>query len=180
MIDNMETDVKKRIAEVFEYHTRESGLDKVTVNLIVSECQISRQAFYYYYRDIVDVARHVLKENLKLSLSACEEAEDPQKAVKFFTQEFVKQFPIISITLNSKYRSEIELLLIREFKDFFHMIFSHENCGRNLSRKEIEFQSDIIACGMVAFAIEHCNDRNFNKVEFSNLVWNMLKRSYGE
>lgn len=176
----MATDVKKQIADTFVKHAKKSGMDKVTINAIVSECRISRQAFYYYFQDIVDVARYVLRENLRLTFDAGDEEENPQKALRIFTEEVVEQFPVISIALNSKFRGEMELLLITELKEFFYAVFTHRNCGRDLSRKQLEFQSDFIACGMASYAMEHCGERNFDREEFSRMLWDMLRRTYGE
>lgn len=175
----MATDVKNQIAETFERQARKNGIDKVTINAIVSECKISRQAFYYYFQDIVDVARYVMRERLKLTYHAGEDIEDPKIAVQMFSKEMISWFPVISIILNSKLRGEMELLMIRELKDFFHAILYRRNCGRDLNRRQMEFQADIIACGITAYAIEHCNELNFSTDEFSELLWDMLERGYG-
>ncbi len=176
----MATDVKNQIAETFESFALKSGMDKVTVNSIVTACHISRQAFYYYFQDIIDVARYVMRKRLSITRTLGEEAGDPAKAVKIFSEDLISQFPVISIALNSKFREEMELLLIRELKEFFHTVFTRQSCGRELSVKQLEFQSDLIACGIAAYAIEHCNDRRFDASEFSQQLWDMLKRTYGE
>ncbi len=175
----MATEVKDQIAETFTRLAKKSGLDKVTVSAIVSECGISRQAFYYYYQDIMDVARYILKKNLTLSQHTGEEAKNPGEAVKSFAAEFTAQFPYISLALNSRMRREMELLLIRELKSFFHCIFTRQNCGRDLSRAQIEFQSDLIACGLSAYALEHCEDLHFDQAFFSQALWEMFQRTYG-
>ncbi len=179
-VESMATDVKNQIAETFVKFATKSGIDKVTINAIVTECGISRQAFYYYYQDIVDVARYVMREKLKVTLVAGEEAEDPEKAVRIFAEDIVRQFPVISIMLNSKLRGEMELLLISGLKEFFRTIFNRRNCGRDLDRQQIEFQADFIACGMTAYAMEHCNEARFDSAELSKHLWDMLKRTYGE
>lgn len=176
----MATDVKKQIADIFEIHARKYGLDKVTIGAIVSECHISRQAFYYYYQDIVDVARYVMKEKLKLTWSVGDAAGNPKEAVRIFADELVEQFPVISIMLNSKLRGELELLLISELREFFRVVFTRQNCGRDLTRKQLEYQTDLIACGITAYAMEHCNERSFDSLEFSELLWDLLRRTYGE
>lgn len=178
--DVMATGLKQRIAETVEKHALRSGLDKVTVNAVVSECNISRQAFYYYYQDIIDVARYIMKEKLDQAMKTGEEMPDPQAAVRFFAEDLAGQFPVISVILRSRLRGEIELMLIGELKDFFRTIFIRQNCGRELSRKQIEFQADLIACGLVGYAIEHCNDRDFDRADFSEQFWDMLNRTYGK
>lgn len=175
----MATDVKKQIADTFEKHAKKSGMDKVTINAIVSECKISRQAFYYYFQDIVDVARYMMRERLRLTFNAGEET-NPREASRIFAEDVVSQFPTISIALNSKFRGEMELLLIAELKEFFFAVFTRHNCGRDLSRKQIEFQSDYLACGMAAYAMEHCSEPNFDSKQFSQMLWEMLRHTYGE
>ncbi|MBR3257899.1 MAG: TetR family transcriptional regulator [Eggerthellaceae bacterium] len=176
----MATDVKNRIAEVFEAQAKAVGLDKVTVGAIVAECHISRQAFYYYYQDVVDVARYVLKEKLTMVWSDGEEAETPRKAVRIFARQLVEQFPIIAIAMNSKFRVEMELLLIKELQEFFRVVLIRQNCGKDLTVKQIGFQSDLLACGIAGYALEHCNEPAFDAEEFADQLWDMLKRSYGE
>ncbi len=176
----MATDLKRQIAETFIRQARKSGMDKVTINGIVSECKISRQAFYYYYQDIVDVARFAMRERLRVTQDANEEADDPEKAVRIFAKELVSQFPMINLALNSKLRGELEVILIKELQDFFYTVFIHEKCGRDLSKKQIDFQSDLIACGITAFAIEHSGERNFDADVFAEQLWDMIKRTYGE
>ncbi len=130
--------------------------------------------------DIVDVARYVMKEKLKLAWSVGDAAGNPKEAVRIFADELVEQFPVISIMLNSKLRGELELLLISELREFFRAVFTRQNCGRDLTRKQLEFQTDLIACGIAAYAMEHCNEKSFDRSEFSELLWDLLRRTYGE
>ncbi len=176
----MAKDVKKQILDTFISHARKVGMDKVTINGIVTECNISRQAFYYYFQDIVDVARFAMREALKITQDANEEAGSPEKAVKIFAKDLVSHFPMISLALNSKLRREMEILLVNELKDFFHTVFIRENCGRGLSRKQIDFQSDLIACGIAAFAIEHCSESRFDGEIFADQLWDMMVQTYGK
>ncbi len=175
----MATDVKKQIAQTFVKRAKKVGMDKVTINAVVTECNISRQAFYYYYQDIVDVARYVIREELNMTLDANEE-EEPQEAVRYFAGQLTSRFPIISMVLNSKFRGEMEQILIGELRSFFQTIFTREECGRQLSRKQLAFQADFIACGLAGYAIEHCNDGAFDKEAFAGMLWDMLSRAYGE
>lgn len=176
----MATDVKAQIAETFERHARKAGVDKVTVNAIVKDCNISRQAFYYYYQDIVDVARYVMREGLRMNLDKGMETDSPEEAVRIFAEELVSKFPLISISVNSKLRAEMEMLLIDEFKTFFLAIFAGRECGRGMTRKEKDFHADLLACGVAAYSVEHCNDLHPDAHEFAQLLWGFVGRAYGE
>ncbi len=176
----MARDVKKEIAEVFINKSRQIGMDKVTISMIVSECGISRQAFYYYFQDIVDVARYVMRDELRITYEDGEKAKNSKEAVSLFVEELVRQFPLISIAINSKLRGEIEILLVKEMKEYFGFLLSHIERGRGLNLEQIEFHADFIACGMVLYTIEHCNESGFDPDGFKEQLWGFLLRIYPE
>ncbi|MCR5596380.1 MAG: TetR/AcrR family transcriptional regulator [Lachnospiraceae bacterium] len=176
----MATDVKRQIADVLIKKAKTNGLDKVTVSMIVKECGISRQAFYYYYQDIVDVVRYLIREGLKNIYEEGENAHDPREGVSIFVEDIVRQFPLISIAVNSKYRGELEALLVDQMRQFFSFALSHMEYARDLRRDQIEFHADFIACGVVFYTIEHCGDTGFDKESFKKNIWNFLNRVYRE
>lgn len=175
----MATKVKQQIADTMLRLAMKYGIDKVTVNAIVSECGISRQAFYYYYRDIVDVAQYVLEDFLQKVLREGEQTEDPKEGFWIFAEQFVDRLPVVSLTVHSKLRTEIEQILVRSLTEYFRTVFFRQECGRGLSQQQIDFHSDFLACGMTAFAVEHCNDREFDKEQFIQSLWDLVERTYG-
>lgn len=174
----MATDAKKQIVNTFMELAKQKGMDKVTISMVVSECGISRQAFYYYFQDIVDVARYSIQNELRFNFDTALETMQPENATKTFCEHFTSSFPLISIALNSKLRAEMELLLIKELRKFFTDILLHWDCGRGMGKKQIDFHSDFIACAITSLAIEHCNDFNFDTNDFSNSLWEILSRTY--
>ena len=48
-------DMKILIAEAFIDLLEKESIDKITVKQLIEECHISRQTFYYHFRDIMDV-----------------------------------------------------------------------------------------------------------------------------
>ena len=53
---------KKAIKSSFLELLKTKSLDKVTVKDIVESCEINRNTFYYYYRDIYDLLEDVFQE----------------------------------------------------------------------------------------------------------------------
>lgn len=51
----MPGDMKSKIADVLNDMLKHKNLDKITVKELVDACNISRQSFYYHFRDIMDV-----------------------------------------------------------------------------------------------------------------------------
>lgn len=53
---------KDKIADTLMRLLANKSLDKITVKLLVSECGISRQSFYYYFQDILDVTQWLIRK----------------------------------------------------------------------------------------------------------------------
>lgn len=80
---NMKRMISKELFSLIE----EKGIDKVTVQLLSSRCGITRQAFYYHFKDITDVydwtCQMSAQELIKTALSHSDLAEGLQDFLNF-------------------------------------------------------------------------------------------------
>ena len=51
----MKEDMKSVIADTFSEMLEKEDIDKITVTRLIAQCHISRQTFYYHFKDIMDV-----------------------------------------------------------------------------------------------------------------------------
>lgn len=56
---------KKAIKDSFLELLKAKSLDKITVKDLVESCEINRNTFYYYYKDIYDLLEDVFQEETK-------------------------------------------------------------------------------------------------------------------
>lgn len=173
----MTGDTEALIADKLLELAKKRGLDKVTVNQIVEECGISRQGFYYYYQDILDVARQAFTERLKTILDRCADAETPDQALQTFAEELEWQLPAIALGLNSKFRAELEAILLAVLKEFIRrvLIENSQDWGVGMERRQLDFRVDFLACGIAAYATEHCGDKPFDTALFTEQMNAMLE-----
>lgn len=54
---------QKAIKETFLKLLEEKPLNQITVKMIVEECGINRNSFYYHYRDLPDLIEEIVMEN---------------------------------------------------------------------------------------------------------------------
>ena len=47
--------MKEKIEDELFYMLHEKSLDKITVTELVKKCNVSRQTFYYYFKDVYAV-----------------------------------------------------------------------------------------------------------------------------
>ncbi len=64
---------RKAIMQAFMYILKTTPLDKITVKDICETCELNRNTFYYYFKDIYDVLETIFDEEAKLVL---EEVKD--------------------------------------------------------------------------------------------------------
>ena len=51
---------------------KQKSVDKVTVKDICDECEINRNTFYYYFKDIYDVLNNIFMEEIEKNLEKLE------------------------------------------------------------------------------------------------------------
>lgn len=75
---------KDKIADTLMRLLANKSLDKITVKLLVSECGISRQSFYYYFQDILDVTQWLIRKKTNELLQKSLKQEDPRDIVSLY------------------------------------------------------------------------------------------------
>lgn len=80
----MPTDMKLMIAATFAKMTRKKPVDKITVKDLVECCGISRQTFYYYFQDLLEVMEWSIQQLLQKAMNNSLEANTPEESIQEF------------------------------------------------------------------------------------------------
>lgn len=75
-------DTKTKIAMTFADMVRRSGIDNITVQKISDACGVSRQTFYYYFTDIMDVAEYYAHQIVDQIVADCGKCDSSQEIVR--------------------------------------------------------------------------------------------------
>lgn len=59
----MPIDTKRIIANALEEMLRNKSIDKITVSSLIEACGVSRQTFYYHFRDLMDVLEWLAQQD---------------------------------------------------------------------------------------------------------------------
>ena len=77
---------------------KQKSVDKVTVKDICDECEINRNTFYYYFKDIYDVLNNIFMEEIEEKVRAHygigaegQEAEEPAQAAPADAEEVMDE-----------------------------------------------------------------------------------------
>lgn len=152
----MPADMKKMIAEAFLSLLRHKDIDKITVKVLVEACHISRQTFYYHFRDIVDVIEWCAKETATHLLTRIYEADNPQDACRIIVESAVRDDFLTMKLMRSQKREEIEKALFPVMRQYMMAFARHERPDINLSYTDMEALLDFCSFGMIGMIRMAC------------------------
>ena len=64
---------RKAIVQTFLHILKNKPLDRITVKDICEQCEINRNTFYYYFRDIYDVLEAIFEDEVRLVMDEAKE-----------------------------------------------------------------------------------------------------------
>ena len=140
---------QKAIMDTFLALLEEKTLDKITVRDIVEKCEINRNTFYYYYRDIYELLEEVFRaetENFKKGLSpdttCLEEYERAARIVLTYRKAVIHLY-------NSKERPILEKYLTEVSREFVGGFVEKEAENAPISAADRRFIRDFYCYALV-------------------------------
>lgn len=135
------SDKKERILKVFVDLLSKKNLDEITVSEIADVCKISRQTFYYYFDDIVDIVLYLL-------YSVAYGDNDTISKLDGMNKELIKLLKWNKenkIIINNIYKSDFYLKFYNIFREEFYkkIYFTIKDKGKGLTINEEQY--DFIA-----------------------------------
>ncbi len=106
----MPADMKNIISTTFVSMVKQRGIDKITVKALIDECNISRQTFYYHFRDIMEVIEWSMERAARAMLEHSLEADTPEEALGILISSTLNNRDLILRLMDSQKREQIEAL----------------------------------------------------------------------
>ena len=151
----MREDMKAVIADTFSQMLDKEDIDKITVTKLIGECHISRQTFYYHFKDIMDVLEWTFKRATEELVQRSLKPEDNIVALKesaiFIRQNRTK----LERLLYSRRWVEIENLLTEAAVAYLAEMARNKVPEISLSFDELEIMLKFYACGMVGVLMQY-------------------------
>lgn len=152
-------DMKILIAEAFIDLLEKESIDKITVKQLIEECHISRQTFYYHFRDIMDVLEWAFRRSALEAAEQSLRAETRLDALRVFV-DFVKTHKNkLDRLLNSKNWIQIEGILVESVAMYLDKMARSKFTDLEISYDDMEIMLQFYASGIVGVLI-HYNRQN--------------------
>ncbi len=107
MAKNTKINIFRGLCRLFEAHS----LDDITVTMLVEECGISRQTFYYHFSDIESLLRWGIEQGTQGCVKRANQASDMREATLLFLSTVDRGHDTIIKMLNSSYSGYVTVLI---------------------------------------------------------------------
>ena len=149
----MPVDMKSLIGNTFEEMMEYKSIDKITIKDLVDACNISRQAFYYHFRDIMDVVKYKFEKDMRTVLANSLNTSFLEEALQIFILEISKRKTIIQKQVISQRKEELDVIV-----DFYScgittfLLKQYEK--EQVDEKKLAYElSKIISVGIMPYEI---------------------------
>ena len=138
-------------------------IDKITVTKLIAECHISRQTFYYHFKDIMDVLEWTFRRATQELVQKSLNEEDRLGALTTyvaFVRQNRKKFERL---LYSRRWVQIEGMLVEAVTVYLVQIARSKVPELDLSVDDLEVMLRFYACGMVGVLLQYMEKPNLNE-----------------
>ena len=170
----MAADTKQLIVDTLFELLEHRKLDTVTVKSLVEACGISRQTFYYHFRDIMDVLEWGIRQTLERDLEASLQTPDSRAAIQIFVTRAVQKRTALRLLLDSHRRPELERLLIRALRTYLRELFRRRYPRSALSAADLAAALDFYACGVIGVLLGSCRQPNPDPEALTDQICRLL------
>ena len=109
----MPVDMKAVIAGTYLQLVQHGNVDKITVKALIDACHISRQTFYYHFRDIYDLVEWACQEDARRILDGKRTYTTWQEGFRRILDGLIDNRPFILNVYRSVRREQVETFLFQ-------------------------------------------------------------------
>lgn len=156
----MPADMKAIIADTLNEILKTKKLDKITVKDLVDTCKISRQTFYYHFKDLMDVVEWNQQRALKKSIENSLKASTWREAIEDMVREAFQNRELIQRLLSSERREEMEYMFFKAVRTYLQEILREKAPNLTISPADADTVLCFYSFGIVGMILADINRKN--------------------
>lgn len=154
MVIDVASMTKIMISDAFLDLSKRKNIDKITVKDIVEICNITRQTFYYHFKDIMDVIEWSLEEKMSEIVEQSLQAESMEKSIRVLLSLVEENTDIINKLMNSQKRQLTERLLIDTMRSYMKEMIDRKELFMDMRRSDIKLALNFYSYAITGTLLE--------------------------
>ena len=168
---------KELLTDTFWELLEEKAYSKITVNDIVSRCDVNRNTFYYHFQDIYELAEWVCIEDGKQALKDKKTYDTWQEGMSQVFEAVIENKPFIMNIYHSVSKEKIENYLYKLSYQLIADVVEEKCVGDNIPEEGKQFIADFYKYGFVGIMLNWI-DRGM-KEDYQRIVEQLSKTLRG-
>ena len=159
----MREDMKSLIADTFTQMLDKEDIDKITVTKLIGECHISRQTFYYHFKDIMDVLEWAFRQAAAELTRRSLEAEHSVEALKVFVVFMSQNKTKLDRLRDSRKWVQIENMLTDAAMTYLEEMARHKIPDIGIGYEDMEVMLRFYASGISGVLLHYIGKPRMNE-----------------
>ncbi|CAI6243121.1 hypothetical protein NRS6120_05320 [Bacillus subtilis] len=166
--------MKQDIEDAFLELSKEEAFDKITVTQIVKKCGISRQTFYYHFKDAMEVAEAALIMLIETTGEKAKNCTDERDSITTFVTCMQEHKSIFKNMYYSKQKDQLISYMLANLENILmNMPVMHQE-NQMMDKKKFAHYIDFYSYGLLGILIKKIVDADTPTVEITNEIYEIL------
>ena len=145
---------KEIFAESLKKMLEKKPLDHITVKDIVEDCGVSRQAFYYHFKDIYDLVEWIFIEESSATLANNRDIDTWQQGYCHVLMRLRDNKTLIINAYRSISREYLETFMYNVLFDVIYPVVEEQAVGMDVENKHKKFIAHFYSIAVVAMGLD--------------------------
>jgi probable dihydroxyacetone kinase regulator len=145
---------KKALAASFKKLIMQKSFDKITVIDIVEDCEVTRQTFYYHFKDIFDLVEWIYTSEASKALDGKKTYETWQQGILQIFEYVLKNKAFVVSTYHSISREHLERFLYNETYNLLIDVIEEKAQHMTVRDDDKAFIANFYKCAFVGLMFE--------------------------
>ena len=149
---------KKKIADCVRQLMKRKEISKITIGDIMEATGMSRQSFYYHFKDIYDLVEWSCLEDATQALQEKKTYETWQEGLQQIFEAVLENKPFIMNVYHSVSREQIETYLFHLTHDLLYGVVQEKAKGTGISEADQSFIADFYKYSFTGVMLDWIKD----------------------
>ncbi|MFR6066220.1 MAG: TetR/AcrR family transcriptional regulator C-terminal domain-containing protein [Eubacterium sp.] len=161
----MPKETKLQILKCFSNLLEKNELDKITVTMLVEECNISRQTFYYHFSDIQSLIDWGVKYYTENCVQEAKNAKNMMEATMIYLKRVDANRDFLRSCVSSSLVGYITTLIRKSIIEYSTEFYNQSVTISPERAKEAEFIIEFTANGVTGYILSMLYSRKDDNIE---------------